>query len=104
MQGRRTPSMRSVFSRPRSYYLSALVLVIVGIVIGLGVSAGLNVQRASTAQRRAAAIAPLPASGSYESPFVPVVQRTLPAVVFIDVRKRETGSSDDPQEELFRRL
>ncbi|HET7225948.1 MAG TPA: Do family serine endopeptidase [Candidatus Eisenbacteria bacterium] len=96
--------MSPVFQRPRSYYLSALVLVLVGVVIGLGVSAGLNLQHASLAQHRGEAIAPLPVNGSYESPFVPVVQRTLPAVVFIDVRKKEGDASDDPQEDLFRRL
>ncbi len=92
------------FTRPRSYWLSAAVLVIVGLVIGLGLSASLDLQRSSTAQRAVSSNVP-PSASSLESPFVPVVDRALPAVVFIDVRKSVGGGdSDDPTDEMFKRF
>jgi len=90
---------------PRRYYLGAAALVLVGLVIGLGLSSGLGIQRVSDAQK-----AKLPAAVSApavpESPFVSVVDKALPAVVFIDVRKKlsSRGESEDPQAELFRRF
>ena len=90
---------------PRRYYLGAAALVLVGLVIGLGLSSGLDIQRVSNAQKPA-----LPAAVSApavpESPFVPVVDKALPAVVFIDVRKKVAarGETEDPQAELFRRF
>jgi len=90
---------------PRRYYLGAATLVLAGLVIGLGLSAGLGLQRASNAQRTGLASVSTPLSSS-ESPFVPVVEKCLPAVVFIDVNKKATagGDSNDPQMELFRRF
>lgn len=93
--------------RPRSYYIGAAALVLVGLMIGLGLSTSLDLQRVSTAGKAGLAAitssTPLP-----ESPFVGVVEKALPAVVFIDVRKkvaaRSGGSGDDPQEDLFRRF
>ena len=88
---------------PRRYYLGALALVLVGLVIGLGLSAGFGLQRASNAQRGSLATssAALP-----ESPFVSVVDKALPAVCFVDVRKKVSagGDSEDPQTELFHRF
>jgi Do/DeqQ family serine protease len=89
---------------PRNYYLGAALLVLVGLVIGLGLSAGFNWQWVSKAERTG-----LPSSSSGpipQSPFVSVVDKALPAVVFIDVRKNlESGAgSDDPQDELFKRF
>src|SRR5258708_6547214 len=93
---------------PRRYYLGAAALLIAGLVIGLGLSAGLNLQWASNAQRSASsALSSSAASGTAPaSPFVPVVERCLPAVVFVDVKKKVTAQeeSDDPQMELFRRF
>ena len=90
---------------PRRYYLGAAALVLAGLVIGLGLSAGLGLQRASNAQKSALAAVSSSSSVS-ESPFVPVVEKCLPAVVFIDVRKKVTAGTDsnDPQMELFRRF
>jgi len=92
---------RSVI-RPRSYFVGAAALVLSGLVLGLGLSAGLNLQRSShaaTAQLAAVSnTAPLP-----ESPFVAVVEKALPAVVFIDVRKKATAA-EDGQEDFMRRF
>ncbi len=94
--------------RPRGYFVGAIVLVVIGALIGLGVSASLDASRA-----RLGAVDAVVAStgssalngGAGESPFVGVVDKALPAVVFIDVRKKvSAGSSDDPQEEWFRRF
>ncbi len=91
--------------RPRNYVLTAVALVLAGVIAGLGLSAGLNLSGPSTAAKSGLAAlsgsnAPLP-----ESPFVSVVDKALPAVVFIDVRKKVGGAgSNDPQEQLFRRF
>jgi Do/DeqQ family serine protease len=91
--------------RPRSYYIGAAVLLLAGLVIGLGLSAGLNLQRVTTAGKGGldaiTSQAPLP-----ESPFVGVVEKALPAVVFIDVRKKVMAgrTGDDQQDDFFRRF
>ena len=91
--------------RPRSYYLRAALLVAVGLLIGLGVSVGFNLQRASTAARTSAPFNPTVSTADLpESPFVGVVQKALPAVVFIDVRKTRGGDSDEPQDQMLRRF
>src|SRR5262245_48854888 len=95
---------------PRRYYLGAALLVLVGLVIGLGLSAGFNVQIAPKADKAGlssvSSSAPIP-----ESPFVGVVDKALPAVVFIDVRKGvsrsnsgDDGPSGDEGEEWFHRF
>ncbi|MGH7730710.1 MAG: Do family serine endopeptidase [Candidatus Eiseniibacteriota bacterium] len=90
---------------PRRYYLGAAALILVGLVIGLGLSSGLDIQRASNAQKPTLSAA-VSTAAVPESPFVPVVDKALPAVVFIDVRKKVTrrGDGEDPQAELFRRF
>ena len=94
------------FNRPRNYYLGALALVLAGVVLGLGLSASLNLQPASTAQHNTGyQVAQGQAGSPPESPFVSVVEKALPAVVFVDVKKKGAGGdSDDPQEEIFKRL
>jgi serine protease Do len=91
-------------TRPRNYYLSALLVGFIGLALGLGLSAGFNLQRASRAEH--AALAAFTSGADVpESPFVPVVERALPAVVFIDVRKKVSGEDgQDPQDELFKRF
>ena len=91
------------FTRPRSHYFTAAGLVLAGLVIGLGLSAGLGLQRDSAAQRHER---PMIAggAGSLESPFVGVVERALPAVVFIDVKKNVSGGQGLPQDEMIRRF
>ena len=101
-------SSPSRIHRPRSYYVGAMVLLLIGVVIGLGVSARFGWQPASTAARSGGGtIRPTVSSAeSPASPFVGVVERTLPAVVFVDVRKRigNGDSSDDPQAEMLKRF
>lgn len=88
---------------PRQYLLGAFALVATGLVLGLGVSAGLNLPRAThAASAELAAVtnsAPVP-----ESPFVSVVDKALPAVVFIDVTKKVGGDGNDPSDEFMRRF
>lgn len=99
---------RDSLRRPASYYIGAAVLLAVGVGVGLGLSASLNLQRAPGAAAPAASAAvgtTTPNSGGpLESPFVSVVQRALPAVVFIDVKKKVGDASDDPQDEFMRRF
>jgi serine protease Do len=87
--------------RPRSYFVGATALVLAGLVLGLGLSAGLRLQRtshATTAELAAVSnTAPLP-----ESPFVGVVSKALPAVVFIDVRKKAAATGADPGDDILR--
>jgi serine protease Do len=93
---------------PRRYYLGAVALLMAGLVIGLGLSAGLNLPWASNAQRPQMVNAVSSMAATPESPFVPVVEKALPAVVFVDVRKKVTtgtaGDENDPQMELFKRF
>ena len=88
---------------PRHYFLGAAALITAGLVLGLGLSAGLNLPRASrAASAELAAVtnsAPIP-----ESPFVSVIERALPAVVFIDVTKKVGGDSGDPSDEFMKRF
>jgi serine protease Do len=88
---------------PRHYFLGAAALITAGLVLGLGLSAGLNLPRVSrAANAELAAVsnsAPLP-----ESPFVSVIDRALPAVVFIDVTKKVGGDSGDPSDEFMKRF
>ena len=83
---------REPFARPRSHYLAGAVLVLAGIVVGLGLSVALDLQRDAAAQRRAQPAAVGLGSG-LESPFVPVVEKALPAVVFVEVEKKVATSA-----------
>src|ERR1043165_2634172 len=88
---------------PRPSFPGATVLIAVGLVLGLGLSAGLNLPRVSRASNVALAAitnsAPLP-----ESPVVSVVDKALPAVVFIDVTKKVGGDGGDSSDEFMRRF
>ena len=88
--------------RPRSYVLGAAVLILAGVVMGLGLSAGLGIQRTSRATDVQLAAA-TSATALPESPFVSVVGKALPAVVFIDVLKKP-GVGQDQSDELMRRF
>src|SRR5262245_41873671 len=92
-------------SRPRGYFVGAVILIMVGLLIGLGLSAGLQPTHSSIGTSAVLAANTPPITSTLESPFVSVVDKTLPAVVFIDVRKRiSSGDDNDPQEEMFRRF
>ncbi len=90
------------FIRPRSYFVGATALVAAGLVLGLGLSASLNLPRSSnaaSAQLAAASnSAPLP-----DSPFAGVVEKALPAVVFIDVRKK-ASAAEEGADDFMRRF
>jgi len=91
-------------THPRNYYVGAAILILIGLVIGLGLSASLDSHRSAPFQRSAQATSPAALSAP-ESPFVAVVDRALPAVVYVEVKKKEGGADgDDPQDELFRRF
>ena len=78
--------------RPRNYFLGAVALVLAGTIVGLGVSGSLNATRTShAAEAQVAAVSS--SASSLESPFTAVVDKALPAVVFIDVMKK--ASADD---------
>src|SRR5215813_14144567 len=85
---KRRSEMRPDFNRtisPRRYYLGAALLVLVGLVIGLGLSAGFNWQWVSKAEKTSGGLSTSTGAGAVpESPFVSVVDKALPAVVFID--------------------
>ncbi|MEO5987719.1 MAG: Do family serine endopeptidase [Candidatus Eisenbacteria bacterium] len=88
---------------PRNYILGAAVLVTAGLVMGLGLSAGLGIQRDSRATTDVQLAAVSNSASLPESPFVSVVERALPAVVFIDVQKR-ASASDGQGDDLMRRM
>ena len=99
--------------RPARYYAAAAALLAFGVVVGLGVSAGFGWKRVPNAAPASVPAVTLSASANAassggdipESPFVSVVSKTLPAVVFIDVRKKiSAGDSDDPQMEMMKRF
>ncbi len=93
--------------RPRSYFIGAAALVLTGAVLGLGLSASLGLQRNSIAQqdvRAAAVTSSIAGSALPESPFVGVVDKALPAVVFIDVKKKLGSGGDDAPDDMFHRL
>jgi Do/DeqQ family serine protease len=93
---------RSPVIRPRNYLLGAATLLLAGTVLGLGLSAGLGWQRevAATDHQLAAVTntAPVP-----ESPFVAVVERSSPAVVFIEVQRRAGGGGGGGDADDFMR-
>ena len=89
---------------PRSYYLGAAALIAAGLVLGIGLSAGLDLPRISHASSDVALAAATDSAPLPESPFVPVVDRALPAVVFIDVTKKVGGDGGDGSDEFMRRF
>jgi len=90
--------------RPRSYFLGAAALILAGLVLGLGISAGLGVQKASRATEAQLA-ATVNREALPESPFVSVVDRALPAVVFIEAsRKSSSSAPSDPNQDFMRRF
>ena len=88
---------------PRQYFLGATALIATGLALGLGLSAGLNLPRVSHASNVALA-AVTNSAALPESPFVSVVDKALPAVVFIDVSKKVGGESGDSSDEFMRRF
>src|SRR5262245_48810413 len=94
---------------PARTWAAAGVFLAVGLCLGLALAATLRLEPEVVAQNgRAtfenAAVAPLPTAGT-ESPFVAVVERTLPAVVSIDTRRKVgAGRGGSDADEMFRRF
>ncbi len=96
--------------RPARLWTAAGLFVSLGLVLGLALAATLRLEPASVAQGSGdpayqnAALAPLPTADG-ESPFVAVVERSLPAVVSIDTRRKvgASGGASDA-DEMFRRF
>jgi serine protease Do len=91
--------------RPRNYFFLAALLVLLGLVVGFGLSASLNLGQPVTAARNGLPV--VTGGPAPESPFVQVVDRALPAVALIDVKKKALaagGSSDTPYDDFFRRF
>lgn len=91
-------------SPPRRYFIGAAVLILVGLVIGLGISASLEAPKHGAVQKTVLAASTPAVTGDLQSPFVGVVKQALPAVVLVDVKKKVGADSDDQQEEMFRRF
>ena len=89
---------------PRSYFLGAAGLVALGLVLGLGLSIGLDLPRPSNAAPEAQLAAVTNSAPVPESPFVSVVEKALPAVVFIDVTRKVGGDGQDPSDDFMRRF
>ena len=89
---------------PRHYFLSAAALIAGGLVLGLGLSTSLNLPRASHASSNIALAATSSSGALPESPFVSVVDKALPAVVFIDVTKKVGGDGGDSSDEFMKRF
>jgi serine protease Do len=99
-----------VTARPARFWAAAGVFVTLGLVLGLALAGTLRIQPDSIAQTPSvtmqnAALTALPGAG-VESPFVAVAERTAPAVVSIDTRRKvgntQFGEGDD--NDLFRRF
>ena len=94
-------------SSPKSYYIGGALLVLLGLIVGLGLSVGFNIPLALKAERNGSLSATTSSAPVPESPFVGVVDKALPAVVFIDVRKtvgKGDDQSGDDQDEWFHRF
>jgi Do/DeqQ family serine protease len=86
---------------------TAAAFLVVGLAMGLALSGSFSAERtlqpAGTPYVNAAA--PMPAGASLESPFVTVVERSLPAVVLIESRRAPSArGSNDEDLDLFRRM
>ncbi len=94
---------------PGRHWAAAGLFVAVGLVFGLALAGTLRLQPEPLAQSAStdavnAAVAPLPGA-DLQSPFVAVVERTAPAVVSIDTRRKVgSGQAEAPDNELFRRF
>ncbi len=97
-------------ARPARFWGAAGLFVALGLMLGLALAGTLRVQPDSIAQTSEsqmvnAALTALPGAG-IESPFVAVAERTAPAVVSIDTRRKVgNGSAEGGDDsELFRRF
>jgi len=85
--------------------------ILVGVAVGLALSGSFNINSTPYAQEPGTTVQPaaaLPVTDNYESPFVGVVERSLPAVVHVSSRRIAGGGSgaggEEPFGDLFRRM
>ena len=89
--------------RPRSYFLGAAALILAGLVLGMGISIGIGGPSSSRASETQLA-ATVNREALPESPFVSVVDRALPAVVFIEATRKASAGGSDPNQDFMQRL
>jgi len=88
------------------WLVGGIVLILLGVVVGVLITASANLSPVSIAQElsgREAAVTGSTMTAFGESPFVAVVDEVMPAVVSVDT-KRTIRRSSDPFNEMFRQF
>ncbi len=88
------------------WLIGGIVLVLLGVVVGVLITASANLSPVSIAQElsgREVEVSGRPVTAFGESPFVAVVDEVMPAVVSVDT-KRTIRRSSDPFEEMWRQF
>jgi len=88
------------------WLIGGIVLILLGVVVGVLITATANLSPVSVAQEmsgRAVEVSGRPVTAFGESPFVAVVDEVLPAVVSVDT-KRTIRRSADPFEDMWRQF
>ncbi len=88
------------------WLVGGIVLILLGVVVGVLITASANLSPVSMAQElggREAEVSGSPVTAFGESPFVAVVDEVMPAVVSVDT-KRTIRRSSDPFDDMFRQF
>lgn len=89
------------------WLLGGIVLILLGVVVGVLITAGANLSPVSNAQEsgdRAVEVSGRPVMAFGESPFVAVVDEVMPAVVSVDTKRTIRRSTRDPFEDMWRQF